>query len=158
MWILNPLNLSKLFCYRALAIALGFLFFMGCQTPAGVVIQETPLSISETRRVIVIVIGEPIFVSEHGRDLVSKYYDRRGKYIEKGEKPKERTHTTVTILGDRRPYDLVVNVIHEAKLPDGHYEITGPDEAAARRIATDIKKVLNQSRDNRNVIDDFKPY
>jgi hypothetical protein len=133
------------------------LFLMGCQTQ-GVVLHDTPLNISETRRVIAGIIGEPRAVSENGREMVSQYYDRKGNTDDKIKTARERRSTHITILGDRRPYDVQVEVVVEVRDHEGTYQVVGRDDARAEKIAQDIQKALVQSRDNRNIIDDFKPY
>jgi hypothetical protein len=64
----------------------------------------------------------------------------------------------VTILGDRRPYDIQIEVVVEIRDKEGIYQVVERDDARAEKIAKDIQKALVQSRDNRNIIDDFKPY
>ncbi|MGE5086378.1 MAG: hypothetical protein ACM3MG_08780 [Bacillota bacterium] len=129
----------------------------GCQT-TGVVLRETPLGISETRRVVVSVIGETRGISENGRELYSKYYDKKGKNIEKMDMAKERYFTQVIVLGDRRPYDVQVEVLIEARDQDGHWELVDRNDDKAAVVADKIRKALNQSRDSRNVIDDFRSF
>lgn len=133
------------------------LLLSSCRT-GGVVLRETPLNISETRKGIVSIIGEPRSVSENGRELVSKYYDKKGKEITKMDMARERYSTRVTILGDRRPYDIQVQVMIEDRDADGGFVYTDRDDDKAAEIAEKIKKALNQSRDTRNVIDDFRSF
>lgn len=141
----------------------GFLslFFLGifcaCQT-TGVFLRETPLNVSETRRVVASVIGQPRMTSENGRELYSKFYDRKGNNDDHMKNARERLHTQVTILGDRRPYDIQVEVVVEVRDKEGVYQVVEQDDVRAEKIATDIQKALVQSRDNRNIIDDFRPY
>ena len=132
-------------------------FLTGCRT-GGVVLQETPLGASETRKVVVGVIGEPRNVSKSGQELISQYYDRKGQRIEKMETARERFHTCVTILNDRRPYDIRVEVFHEVRDAEGGFESRDQDDDRASVIAEKIKQALNQSRDKRNVIDDFRSF
>lgn len=136
---------------------LGFLFLAGCQT-GGVVLHETPLSISDTRVAIVTVIGEPRIVSPNGRELYSKFYDRKGNPIDRMELAKERSYTLVTVLGDRRPYDIQVEVLTEERDEDGVFELVDRDDQRAVPIADKIKKALNESLVNRNIIDDFRSF
>lgn len=96
--------MKKAFCFLALSCTL---LLSSCRT-GGVILRETPLSVSETRRVIVSVIGEPRSISQNGREIFSKFYDRRDKAIVRMEMAKERYYTHVTVLGDRRPYDIQV--------------------------------------------------
>lgn len=142
-----------------LLLAIFFLNFglTSCRT-GGVILRETPMSVSETRRVVVSVIGEPRSVSQNGREIASKFYDRKDKLISKMESAKDRAHTRVTILGDRRPYDIQVEVLIEGRKPDGSFELVGHDDGKAARIAEKLRQALNQSRDNRNVIDDLRPF
>lgn len=134
-----------------------FLALSACQTTQpGVLLEETPLNMSESRKVIQTIIGKPRQVSENGRELFSEYYDSWGLDFNPG-KSKERFHTHVLILGDRRPYNIRVIVPVEEKR-SGQYVPIGYDNERAQKISDKIKKALNESRDNRNLIDDFKPY
>lgn len=133
------------------------LLLSSCRT-GGVILRETPLNVSETRRVIVGVIGEPRGVSRNGRELLSHYYDRKSKRIEKMDMAKERLYTQVTVLGDRRPYDLQVEVFVERRNSYGEFEVLDRDDSRAAGIAEKIRQSLNLSRDTRNVIDDFRSF
>ncbi|MBK9324708.1 MAG: hypothetical protein IPM97_17470 [Bdellovibrionaceae bacterium] len=139
-------------------ILLFFYILTGCQTQ-GVVLRDTPLNISETRKAIASVIGQPRATSENGREMVSKYYDRKGTKDEEQMKTvRERFSTHITILGDRRPYDIQIEVVVEIRDHDGKYQVVERDEARAQAISIEIQKALVQSRDNRNLIDDFRAY
>jgi hypothetical protein len=138
--------------------SLLFIALVGCQTD-GVVLHDTPLNISETRIAVARVMGQPRLTSENGREMVSKYYDRKGNSDEDViKKGRERLSTHIIILGDRRPYDIQVEVVVEIRDHEGKYQVVERDEARADKVAKDIKKALVQSRDNRNLIDDFRPY
>lgn len=138
--------------------AILFVFLVGCQT-SGVVLKETPLNISETRKAIASVIGQPRATSENGREMVSKYYDRKGNKDEEQLKlARERLSTHIIILGDRRPYDIQVEVVVEIRDHDGKYQVVERDESRAEKVAKEVQKALVQSRDNRNLIDDFRAY
>ncbi len=128
----------------------------GCRT--GVILRETPLGISETRRMIVSVIGEPRNVSRDGRELSSKYYDKRGNVLENPATARQRLYTLVSVLGDRRPYDIQVEVVVEEKDGPGSYSVVDRDDGRAQPIAQKIKEALHQSLENRNVIDDFRSF
>lgn len=135
-----------------------FVFVVGgCQT-RGVMLKETPLNVSETRRVIVSIIGEPRFLSQNGRELSSQYYDRKQNEIKKMEMARERMFTHITVLGDRRPYDIQVEVLVESRNQEGAFELVGSDDSRAAVIADKLKRALHQSRDKRNVIDDFRSF
>ncbi|UXR65692.1 hypothetical protein EZJ49_05450 [Bdellovibrio bacteriovorus] len=143
-------------------LSLLFVFLMtvllsSCRT-GGVILRETPLNLSETRRVVMSVIGEPRTVSQNGREMTSRFYDKKGSNIEKMDMAKERFYTHVTILGDRRPYDVQVQVLVEGRNEDGGFDLLDRDDERAAPIAEKLRQTLNQSRDSRNVIDDFRSF
>jgi hypothetical protein len=141
-----------------LLIALLFTVVLaGCQT-TGVMLRDTPLGVSETRKVVVSVVGEVREVSENGRELFSKYYDRKGNPIQSMDMAKERYYSHIIVLGDRRPYDINVDVIIEARDQDGGWELVDHDDHKSAVLADKLKKALHQSRDSRNVIDDFRSF
>lgn len=140
----------------ALSLLITSLCLASCQH-SGTLLKETPLGLGETKRVIISIIGEPRAVNRSGYELVSKFYDRKEKFIDSPNYVRERYHSVVTILGDRRPYDIRVQVYVEVKTPDG-YDVVDEDENMARKLANRIKEALNESRDKRNVIDDFKAF
>lgn len=146
--------MRKLF---ALCLIGTTLLLSSCRT-GGVILRETPLGVSETRRAVVMVIGEPRSVSSNGREIFSHYFDKKDRKIEKMEVVRDRRFTQVTILGDRRPYDVQVEVIVEARTEDGGFGIVDRDDRKASVIAEKIRQTLHQSRDNRNVIDDFRSF
>lgn len=123
----------------------------------GAKILETPMSFNEIRRVVSEVMGDPRKVSEGGYELDSKYHDSQGKVIDNPGQARERYFTRVSILGDRRPYDLWVRVFAEVRTAQG-FEGVGEDDQLAERLASDLRKALHESRDKRNLIDDFKAF
>lgn len=133
------------------------LLLSSCRT-GGVIIRETPLNVSETRRAVMSVIGEPRSISQNGREIVSQFYDKKNKNIEKMDMARERYYTHVIVLGDRRPYDVQVEVLVEGRNEDGGFDLLDRDDDRAGVIAEKIRQSLNQSRDNRNVIDDFRSF
>lgn len=152
----SRLKSNSFFCQSVSFLIL--LFGSGaCQHGKGALIKETPLNISETRMAIVRVIGEPRHVSENGRELVSNYYDENGVSVVLKKNPDERYYSHVTILGDRRPYDILVEVKME-ELDDGKYYFVSNDKKREKRLSQQIQDSLNQSREKRNMFDDFRPY
>lgn len=142
---------------RSFVLGLSFLFLAGCRT-GGVILRDTPLSLSETRRIITTVIGKPRSVSENGREMLSEYYDKKNREISKMDMARQRYYTHVTILGDRRPYDVQVEVLVEGRDQEGRFVLEDRDDAMAAPLAEKIRNALNQSRDSRNVIDDFRSF
>ena len=137
--------------------ALGFV--CGSATSmGGTTLSETPLSLTETRKAIASVIGEARMVSENGRELYSTYYDDKGLRFQDGTKVKSRYFSKITVLGDRRPYDGLVQVIKETKGEEGNFSLDGVDEEKSERLSQKINQALHQGLDNRNVIDDFRAF
>src|SRR5438270_10401297 len=104
--VLNYRMLGKISCI------LGLILLTSCVTQQpGTTITETPLPISETRKVISTIIGPPRSISENGREMLSQYYDSYGLDFDPS-KSKDRYYSHILILNDRRPYDIrvVVNV------------------------------------------------
>lgn len=143
---------------KVLYILCSLIMFSSCQTD-GVYLRETPLGASETRKAIVSVIGDPRETSDNGREMLSRYQNKNGSFDDGTKVLKERRYTHVTILGDRRPYDILVQVVVEKKLKEnGRFERVGSDDGLAQEMSEKIKKALNQSLEKRNIIDDFRAF
>lgn len=132
------------------------LWLAACQH-GGVLIKETPMGLGDIRRIVSTVTGEPRILSPNGYEMTSVYFDRKEKPIEHPNDAKERFYTKVSILGDRRPYDIRVQVFVELRTPEG-FENIGQDDDLAEMWADKITKALHDSRDKRNFIDDFKAF
>ncbi len=124
-----------------------------CQTN-GIFIHEVALNASDARKAIVTIIGEPKSISSNGRVLTSRYHDKKGVFLNELKGNEERRYSRISILGDRRPYEVQVEVVIEKKF----VEEPQYDNAQAQEMADKIRKALNQSLDRRNVIDDFRAF
>lgn len=140
-----------------LALSYILLSLNACRSD-GVFLKETPMNLSETRKAIVAVIGEPRLISKDGRELFSEYYNKKEQPIANMDSAKKRFSSHIKILGDRRPYDLEVEVLIEARDSEGQFQVTDRDDAMAAPLAEKIKKELYQSLDERNLIDDFRSF
>lgn len=98
--------------------------------------------------------------SPNGRELVSKYqalgkgadeYDQSGT-------SKERAYARLRILGDRRPYELQMQVVVEENMGGGEYEVQGYDDEKASRILRKLLETLATRPDNKDFIDDFRSF
>ena len=139
-----------------LAGLFGLLFLSGCQT--GIFINDSPAAMTDIRKAFVVVMGEPRNTNFNGKELTSKLHDKRGRYDETLAKAKSRYFTKMSILGDRRPYKIKIEVFHEVRVSAQQYEIVGEDLDQAQKTAKKIEEVLNQSLKGRNVIDDFRAF
>lgn len=139
-----------------LLLLLPFLLTVGCQT--GIFIKESPAALTDIRKAVVTVLGQPKSTSQNGRELVSEFHDKRGRIDSNLSKAKNRYFTKVSILGERRPYDVKVEVFQEGKVEDNYYEVISEDNDLAQKLANQIETSLNESLKNRNVIDDFRAF
>jgi hypothetical protein len=73
------------------------------------------------------------------------------------EKMKERVVARVVIDGDRRPYSILVQVYVQRRVGKNFVE-EGLDETLSTVFAKEINRELIESRENRNVIDDFRAF
>ena len=129
---------------------------LGCTT-LGHRLTGIDRSVVEIRQAITKAIGEPVFVSPNGRSFKSKFFPRRADVTFNPLQAKERLFSEVTILGDSRPYDVDVLVYSQLKSGNGYSEAT-LDESQSRDLGLNIQYRLNQSRDEKNFIDDFRPF
>lgn len=96
--------------------------------------------------------------SSNGRELQTDYYSRfKDNYDFDPEKSPERIYSVIYIDGDRRPYDVYIEVIKENKI-QGIYKKVGTDVGLAKKQAQILEKKLIESLGNRNAIDDFKAF
>jgi hypothetical protein len=120
-------------------------------------ISEQNLSLGEVKRIITSVIGDPRILSENQRTFYSRYFSRNGDPKFDPERAKERLYAKVVVLGDRRPYDLEVEVMVEERAGKGYQEV-GTDALEAKKLGKDLRSRLNQGRNERNAIDDFRAF
>lgn len=131
---------------------------LGCATQA-YFIEESNLPVSENRKAITTVIGQPRVVSLNGRELSSVYHDQKFEPLEEGKRHKSRYYTKVVILGPRRPYEVSVEVIKERIDPKTQtYVEIGLDEGLTYKKAVEIKRALNKSLESSQVIDGGAPF
>lgn len=130
--------------------------FTGCATTT-VTIEEENQSLGEIKRALIAIMGDPRKTSENQREFTSQYFGRKEDPKFDPNKVKERLYATFTILGDRRPYDIDITVYVEEKVGRS-YQNVGTDPTVARSLAKELQARLNQSRDGRNIIDDFKVF
>lgn len=137
-------------------ICLLYFSLVACTSGAGRVPDQNR-SLIDIKKVIVSVIGEPRSIVNEQRVYLSQYYGRKTDKNFDPLKSKIRQYTRISISGDRRPYDVDVDVIVEQR--NGRvYEEIGTDDREAIAIAKEIKEKLHQGLEDRNVIDDFRVF
>lgn len=141
---------------KLIAMFIAMLFVFGACT-TGEIVDGSERSLPDIRTAIFATMGEPRSKSSNEREYLSVYFSRKKQPNFDPEKSKERAYAKMTILGDRRPYEVEVGVFLEERV-DGAYEEVGLDEDLSIQIATEFKKALQKSRDQRNIIDDFRAF
>jgi hypothetical protein len=114
-------------------------------------------SLIEIRQAISSIVGKPRQVSSSQRELWSYYFSRDMREDFDPEKAKQRFYAVITIFNDVRPYKVQVEVMSQRRIR-GEFKDEGTDKELSYKIAEDIKNKLNESRDGRNVIDDFRAF
>jgi hypothetical protein len=120
-------------------------------------VADQNLSLGDIKRAVTSVIGEPRVLSENQRTYLSQYFSRNPDPKFDPMKSPERMYAKIAILGDRRPYNIDIQVLVEER--DGNsYFPAGEDLDQAKKIGKDLRQKLNQGREGRNVIDDFRAF
>jgi hypothetical protein len=151
-----------------LFIVLVVLVNVGCAAlnpfgPPSVKIKNVTGAVSEIRSIVSSLFPEGVkSVSSNGRELTTKPFvflaDGSLKPYVQGA---DRYYAFITVLGDRRPYDLDVVVFQEKRVlrnGDAQFEPGGTDIRWAEVIAKKVQAELAKRRDDRNLIDDFRVY
>jgi len=120
-------------------------------------VEEQNYSLVDIRRAIISVVGQPRSISDDERLILTQYFGPKSDKKFDSTKSKVRKYGRISIIGDRRPYDVSADVFVEEK-QEGHYEETGTDDNTAHAMVRAIKKRLHQSPEDRNVIDDFRAF
>ncbi len=140
---------------RLILVAIIFLSACSSSTPK---IEDSNQSINEIRQQIKGLVGDFRSVSRNQREIVSGYFSERSDDTDfDPEKSKFRLWARFIILGDRRPYDIEIHVFKEQRIK-GKYQLIGPEPKMGQKLVSELKEKLNQSLENRNIIDDFRVF
>jgi hypothetical protein len=134
-------------------------FMLGCASYESATVSESEQSLADIKKSIVSLMGDPRIVSENQREFTSQYFAKKPdpKVDFDPQKVNIRHYAVMTILGARRPYDIEIKAFVERR--QGRvYIIDGQDSEVAKKLAKELKDRLNQSRENRNLIDDFRAF
>lgn len=144
-----------------LALMAFFLLFSSC---ADVAISEQNQSLAQLRGAVLasLPMGKRE-ISVNGREFFSKYYTLKDDIYINADKSRVRFYAHIIILGDRRPYDIQVNVIREFKTSKQDagrfvYEKDGKFPLLEKRLIKELRYHLAKGRDDRNMIDDFRVF
>jgi len=100
-------------------------------------------------------------VSSNGREITSRFFVPTNNGFKDGEEANVRYYVVYTVLGDRLPYDVQINVQREKRVLRGTnfvYVNAGPDARLAKSLAERLNHELTKRREDRNVVDDFRVY
>lgn len=92
-------------------------------------------------------------VSENHREFYSNPYKLKGSSYEAAKPTEPHYMAQVMVLGDRRPYTISISVV---KIVNNQRVST--DEKLEKRLKNEILQDLAKRRENRNVIDTFRPF
>lgn len=125
-------------------------------------IRNVDASVSDLRAVVSTVVPVGIrAVSSNGRELVSKHFVVLKDRYRAAADATDRYYAQITILGDRRPYDVEILVAHEQRVLRNDrftYIIVEYDQNLARELEVKLREELTKRREERNVIDDFRVF
>jgi hypothetical protein len=129
----------------------------GCQT-SSYRIENQSGSINQIIQAIKSSIGEPRKISENRRVYYSEYFNSEAEPIDiKKQTPRTRYYAKISILGDRRPYDIETKVIRES-LKNKLYAEDSVDVELSEQLKENIKFKLNKSLEEQNILDDFRVF
>lgn len=95
--------------------------------------------------------------SRNGRTFESNYFIPKGNWDDDGADAKERAFARATILNSSRPYQVEVAVFRQRKISGG-YSAPELDDELSERLSNKIANDIANRREDRNIIDDFKPF
>ena len=95
--------------------------------------------------------------SQNGRTHYSPWHQTGKKLNSSAFKKATRGQLQITLLGDRRPYWVIV-VYRVEKLDGKEYELDRYDMKIANKYLEKIEDFLAARPEERDVIDDFRPY
>ncbi len=141
-----------------LVLALGFSVMIGaCALMSPASLEDQNVSVSQIKNAVVSVAGDIRKLEGGGRIIYTTYFDRSRKILLFNEKPGVRYFSIVRVIGDRRPYDIDVEVVRET-LVRGTYVETGSDEEIATAFSQDLAEKLKIEKTGKSVVDDFKAF
>ena len=128
----------------------------GCAT-SGFVLKNQNLPISEIKQAIVKSLpdGKRSVVSG-GREFYSNYFLPKSQKFT-GQQGRVRYYAYIAILGDRRPYEIQINVFRQV-LRGQEFKDDGQDEGLARVVMRRLQNALSKRRGERDFIDDFRVF
>lgn len=140
---------------RYLSLSLFFLCLSGCVS-AGYYLDNVNSNMQDIRTAVrnLYVIQS---VSDNERVIVTEPMRKDPNDTTPPKQMKERIYARIVIVNDQRPYRVHVQAYEERKV-NGEWVELDIDERLSVDIAREIHRELIESRDKRNVIDDFRAF
>ena len=124
---------------------------------SGVKVDDLSYSLEEIRAAIKVVATDFKYVDPLKRKYESIYFPKNRKKNFDPEKHSPRYYARFIIVGDRRPFTVVIDVIAQVK-EEGEWVERGSDEELSQRLAADLRKALAEGRVQRNAVDSFRAF
>lgn len=122
----------------------------------GVKVSSTH-SLGEIRAAIKMIAGDIKAVDPDRRRFETNYFVKNLSSSGSTMKANQRYFARFTIAGDKRPYEIVIQVFREVRI-GGKWIQDGQDLSLAQRISSDLENALKDLKQQRNVIDSFRPF
>lgn len=138
-----------------LILLLSFLWLPGCVT-GGHYLSDVNRNLLDIRTSIKNLYGIQT-VSDNERVIITPPLKKNPNDNTPVKQMKERVYARIVIVGDQRPYQVLVEVYEERKVKGEWIELD-VDERLSSEFAREINRELIESLDKRNVIDDFRAF
>lgn len=147
-------------------------FLQGCATAT---LDGLDYPLADIQRGVANILPKGVLkISPNGRTYTSKYFDPHSvdgkRTTDSGEEVlRERASINATVFGDRRPYNVEIDVLVEADESgtkakknddyiEGDWSRTGYDKGLAKYFRDRLANYLARLERNKNIIDDFRPF
>jgi hypothetical protein len=141
---------------KNIGLCFFFLVLAACSKP-GVTVRDANNSMGEIKSIISGLTGEPKEISDDRRQFTSQYFGRAKDKKFDAQKSHERFYARYTIVSDRRPYNVLVQVVKERKSSEGYRE-DGLDAEMTRKLAKELDHRLKNGNTSKSLIDDFRSF
>lgn len=140
---------------------------VSCTVP-GVIVREADYSVREIREAIRSLTGEPEKVSENERQFTSALFER-SEDVKKparvapgpgrsADRPSSVRYVAIyTIVTDRRPFDVRVEVIRHQRRKNA-YVATGLDKGLTSLLAEEFRQRLRSVGQGKSFVDEVRPF
>lgn len=120
--------------------------------------EELQRSLRDVRTAIVYALDDKIAKrSLNNRTYYSKFHRPGESLSVTAYKQRERAQVVISILGDRRPY--IVRVVYRIdRLRGSKFKVDRYDNGLASEYLEKVEQYLASRPEERDIIDDFRPY